>query len=179
MDHPTPQRFVPELEPDETLEAYFAATHKLEHEDASGLNRHAFAMAINRSRATPGGVASDNGPMVRCHQSRSADTHNQRGNLGAVLTIFECLIRNEAQDHEVTLYTAEDYILGPRSLVRTWIADRKKRSVRDLYEKLLPYVSDAAWPRVHLMRQPKGGLHGQRRDYALALANGELFPSIK
>src|SRR5262249_6825772 len=128
--------------------------------------RHAFAVVIHRS--------SDNVPMVICHQSKSTETHAQRGNLGAVLMIFECLTRNEAQDNEVIIYTAEEYILGLRLHVRTWIADKKKRSVRDLYEKLLPYVSDGAWPRVHFMRQPKGGLHGKRRDYALALANGEL-----
>ena len=176
MDHPalpSIERFNPPLQPEESLEVYFAATQRLRHEDPSGLDRHAFAVVIHRS--------SGNQPVVICHQSRSSETHAQRGNLGAVLTIFECLEANSAQDHEVTIYTAEAYILSLRSQVGSWIKDKRKRSVRDLYERLRPYVSNGAWPRVHFMRQPKGGLRGERRAQALGLANEELsrvFPPI-
>jgi hypothetical protein len=168
------ERVDPPLQPGENLEVYFAATHKLQHEDPSGLNRHAFAVVIHRS--------SGHAPIeIRPPQSRSSETHAQRGNLGAILTIFEWLNLNEAQDHEVTVYTAEAYLLGLRSQIGTWINDRKKRSVRDLYEKLSPYLGNGAWPRVNFMRQPKGGLHGQRRGQALDLANealSRLFPAI-
>jgi hypothetical protein len=174
INHPEAQWFDPPLEPEESLEVYFAATQKLEHENHARMNRHAFAVLIYRSSGNP--------PMEIIYQSRSLETHAQRGNLGALLTIFECLTLNEAEDHEVNIYTAEQYILGLPHRVGAWIEDRKKRSVRDLYEKLLPYVSNGAWPRVHLIRQPKGGLHGQRRKGALGLANDELsrlFPPIE
>jgi hypothetical protein len=152
----------PRLQPGETLEVYFAATHKM-----SPPRRHAFGIVIHRSS----GQASIE---IAPPPSLSPNTHAQRGNLGAVITIFEWLELNQAQGHAVTIYTTEDYILDLEGSAR-----KSKSKLKDLYALTAPKLKD--WPQVRIVRLPEKAPHIDRRGKALKLGNAamrQLFPPI-
>jgi hypothetical protein len=138
MVHPitkTLQPIDPPLEPGEKLEVYFAADH-----DLTPPRRHAFGIVIDRSSGHP--------PIeISPAASLSPDTHSQRGNLGAVITVFEWLERNQAQGHDVTIYSKEPYILDLEASSRS-----KGTKVKDLYDLIVPKLKD--WPRVHFLSSP-------------------------
>jgi len=163
----TLQPINPPLDPGETLEVYyFTAAH------AVGPRSHAFAVVIHRSSSKPT-------IEIISPPSLSPETHNQRGNLGAVITVFEWLELNQAQDHDVTIYSPDDHILMLPEKVAAWAKDRK-RSCRDLYEKLLPRPK--GWPRVQFMRPPTLVPHAKRRERAEVLAKERLiqgFPAVE
>jgi hypothetical protein len=73
--------------------------------------------------------------------SFSPQTNAQRGNLGAVITIFEWLELSQAQGHEVAIYTAEQYILDLEAS-----SCNKDSKVKDLYAIIVPKLGD--WPLV-------------------------------
>ena len=164
MPHPITkslQPINPPLEPGEILEVYFAAADKKEP-----LRRHAFGIVIYRS-------GQEKPIEIAPPPSLSPDTHAQRGNLGAVITIFEWLELNQAQDHDVTIYTVEEYI---RDLEGS--SQKKGSKLKDLYARIVPILK--AWPRVRFL--PLNDLRDvERRERALKLARDrveQLFPPI-
>jgi hypothetical protein len=161
----TLQPINPPLEPGEILEVYFAAVHAVGPAEP---RRHAFAVVIHRSSGKP--------PVeISPRQSWTKDTNAQRGNLGAIITAFDWLEINQGQDHDVTIYSAEPYILTLEASARS-----KGSKVKDLYAKIVPKLGE--WPRVRFVHQPKAGLHADRRDRAKALADEKLrqvFPAVE
>lgn len=100
------QRLEPPLAPGESIEAYIAAS---DHPGPPA--RHAFAVVFHFS--------SGREPIVISPpQSRSPGTHSQRGNVGAVLTLFEWLNLNQAQAHFVTVYSLDKFIVNIRHSVQ-------------------------------------------------------------
>src|SRR5437773_7080739 len=76
----------PPLTPEEAIEAYIAASD----ERHRGPRRHAFAVILHFS--------SGRDPIeITSPQSTSPGTHAQRANLGAIITMLEWLVLNQAQ----------------------------------------------------------------------------------
>jgi hypothetical protein len=155
----------PPLDSTEGIEAYFAATHKT---DGPILQRHAFAIVIE----FPGGQRE---PVeISPRLSLREETNNQRGNLGAVLTIFEWLKKNHAQANEVVVHTSEKFIVEN---LDASAKDKTKRSkLRDLYDKYQVLREELPGPT--FMKCSK---NHPRRQRALDLANAKLrqvFPPI-
>jgi hypothetical protein len=155
----------PPLEPGEKLEVYFAAAHVT---DFAQPRRHAFGIVIHRSSGHPPTEISPPASWL-------PNTNSQRGNLGAVITIFEWLEKSTAQAHDVTIYSAESYIQDLEASSRS-----KGSKLKDLYDIILPKLKD--WPQVRFEPQPHVRPHTERRDRALQLAKEtmqEVFPPVE
>src|SRR5947207_3271260 len=99
QDHPitkTQRRVDPPLTPEEAVEAYIAASD----ERRRGPVRHAFAVILHFS--------SGRDPIeITSPKSWSPGTHAQRGNLGAIITVLDWSVLNQAQTNHVTIYVID------------------------------------------------------------------------
>ena len=170
MEHPIAQaikkeRLHPLLDPKETLEVYFAAVH---HKGGKGPSGHAFAAKVFPSSGR------DLAPIK--WRSLDEESHNQRGNLGAVLSIFEWLSEN-ARSNDVLIHTAEKYIATLPDNVSNWAEDQSS-SVQDLYQLLLPYFQDCLWQHVRI-KWTSAKAQAKRREPLKTLAKRELNALIE
>ena len=158
LDHPITKalmRVDPPLGPEDAIEAYIGVSD----ERYRGPRRHAFAVILHFS--------SGRDPIeITSPQSTSSGTHAQRANLGAIITMLEWLVLNQAPANHVTIYVIDEWMANLQHALRS-----KGSKMADLYRKIGPLLE--ACPHVHfnwLKAVVPEGIHHERHARAYSLA---------
>lgn len=168
VDHPVTkliQPINPPLTSDEAIEAYFGVSDERRHDPV----RHAFVLLVY--------VGDRTDPVQVVWQSRSPDTHAERAKLGAVLSMLNWLVVNNAQANPVTVYVIDEWMVNLRKTVRS-----VRPNMAELYRKIGPLLE--AYPQVRFkwLKAVPEGKHHERRARAQSLAREEvqqLFDSVR
>lgn len=150
-----------DLEPEELIEIYFSAVHQ------RGVAKHSSAITFCLSS---GQIVA---PIL--WNSLNKETHNQRGNIGSVISILEWIDKNNAREHEVNVYTVEEWMFKYGQIldnVNKWRTDKDKKVNWGLYQKILSHRDNCGrWPRIKFIHPKEvDELHVQRHADAYALA---------